>query len=109
RASLRAMALAVSRLRVSVAHVLIDGNQEIPLDISQTPIVSGDAKSASIAAASIVAKVARDRFMLRMDRKFPQYGFARHKGYPTRDHIEALRRHGPCPLHRRTFSGVRTG
>lgn len=108
RASLRSMAVAVGRLCVVVGHVLIDGNQEIPLEIPQTTIVSGDAKSASIAAASIVAKVARDRFMERMDRKFPQYGFARHKGYPTRDHIRALQDHGPCLLHRRTFSGVPT-
>ncbi len=106
-ASLRAMACAAGRLPLSLDHLLVDGNRPIPFDAPQTPVVSGDALCASIAAASIVAKVLRDRLMERMDRRFPQYGFGRHKGYPTREHLEALRAHGPCSLHRRTFRGVR--
>lgn len=106
QASLRAMAAAVGRLGVPVGHLLIDGNKKIPSGLPQSPIVSGDSKCACIAAASIIAKVARDRLMERFDRRFPQYGFARHKGYPTRAHLDALRSHGPCFLHRRTFNGV---
>ena len=108
RASLRAMATAVARLAVPVDYLLIDGNQPLSLDLPQAPIVSGDSLCASIAAASIVAKVLRDRLMERLDRRFPHYGFARHKGYPTREHIAALRLHGPCHLHRRTYRGVAT-
>ncbi len=106
QASLRAMATAVGRLGVQVGHILIDGNREIPSSLPQSAVVSGDSKCACVAAASIVAKVVRDRLMERFDRRFPQYGFARHKGYPTRDHLDALRSHGPCFLHRRTFNGV---
>lgn len=106
RASLNAMAEAVARLGVPVGHLLIDGNKNVPSGVAQTPVVSGDSKCACIAAASIIAKVARDRLMERFDRRFPQYGFARHKGYPTRGHLDALRSHGPCFLHRRTFNGV---
>jgi ribonuclease HII len=69
-------------------------------------LVDGDARCASVAAASIVAKVTRDRLMLEADQKYPEYGFARHKGYATPDHLAALDRHGPCPLHRRSFDGV---
>jgi ribonuclease HII len=69
-------------------------------------LVDGDARCASVAAASIVAKVTRDRLMLEADQKYPEYGFARHKGYGTADHLAALDRHGPCPLHRRSFAGV---
>jgi ribonuclease HII len=69
-------------------------------------LVDGDARCASVAAASIVAKVTRDRLMVDADRQFPEYGFAQHKGYGTPEHLAALDRHGPCPLHRRTFSGV---
>ena len=68
--------------------------------------MDGDARCASVAAASIVAKVTRDRIMAEADKEFPEYGFARHKGYATADHLAALDRHGPCALHRRTFSGV---
>ena len=108
RASLRAMATAVARLAVPVDYLLIDGNRPLSLDLPQASIVSGDSLCASIAAASIVAKVMRDRMMERLDRRFPYYGFARHKGYPTREHIAALRLHGPCRLHRRTYNGVAT-
>lgn len=109
RASLRAMAAAVGRLSVAVGHLLVDGNRPVPLDIPQSPLVKGDSACACIAAASIVAKVARDRLMERMDRRFPHYGFRRHKGYPTRAHLAALEVHGPCAIHRRTFRGVSMG
>ncbi|MEK6709555.1 MAG: ribonuclease HII [Nitrospinota bacterium] len=106
QASLWAMARAAGRLALAPDHVLVDGNRPIPLPLPQTPVVSGDARCACVAAASIVAKVLRDRLMVRLDREFPAYGFGRHKGYPTQEHLEALRAHGPCRLHRRTFRGV---
>ena len=106
QASLRAMATAVEGLRLAPAHVLIDGNQRIPSPLPQTPLVKGDSRCACIAAASVVAKVYRDRLMARMEGRYPGYGFGKHKGYPTRDHLAALERHGPCGIHRRTFRGV---
>lgn len=106
QASLHAMAMAVGRLGHPVDYLLIDGNKKIPVEVPQSAVVSGDATCASIAAASIFAKVVRDRLMERLDVRFPHYGFARHKGYPTRDHLAAIREHGPCVLHRRTFRGV---
>lgn len=106
-ATTRAMAKAVRRLRLEPAIVLIDGNQAAPqIHLPQRCIVKGDRYSASIAAASIVAKVSRDRIMQSLDRRFPGYGFARHKGYPTPQHYAALQRLGPCALHRMTFRGV---
>ena len=100
-----AMREAVSKLSVIPAVTLNDavtipGLQE---DIRQVPIIKGDAKSLSIAAASIIAKVTRDRLMREYDRLYPQYGFAGHKGYGSAEHIRAIREHGPCPIHRRTF------
>ena len=106
QASLRAMATAVEGLGVAPAHILIDGNKRIPVPLPQTPLVKGDSRCACIAAASVVAKVYRDRVMARMDMRFPGYGFGKHKGYPTREHLAALERHGPCRIHRRTFRGV---
>ena len=106
QASLQAMARAVGRLGCPMDYLLIDGNKKIPVGVPQSAVVSGDATCASIAAASIFAKVIRDRLMARLDVRFPHYGFARHKGYPTRDHLAAIREHGPCFLHRRTFRGV---
>ena len=106
QASLRAMAAAAEGLGFAPAHVLVDGNREIPTALPQMPLVKGDSRCACIAAASVVAKVYRDRVMARMDGRFPGYGFGRHKGYPTRDHLAALARHGPCRIHRRTFRGV---
>jgi len=106
QASLRAMATAVERLELAPAHVLVDGNRKIPTALPQTPLVKGDSRCACIAAASVIAKVYRDWVMARMDGRFPAYGFGRHKGYPTRDHLVALKRHGPCSIHRRTFRGV---
>ena len=73
------------------------------LDILQVPVIKGDAKCISIAAASILAKVTRDRIMEEMDEKYPEYGFAKHKGYGTREHMDAIRKFGPCPIHRRSF------
>jgi len=106
-ATWRAMRVALGRLRVSPALVLVDGKLRIPgVRCPQRAIIAGDRRSASVAAASIVAKVARDAFMLRADRRYPEYGFRRHKGYATVDHREALDRLGPCPLHRRSFHGV---
>jgi ribonuclease HII len=87
-------------------HVLVDGRSIPELDLPQTRIVGGDRSDGSIAAASIVAKVHRDGLMRRLERRYPGYGFARHKGYATREHLEALRRLGPCPVHRRSFAPV---
>jgi len=107
RASLEAMRRAVARLAVAPALVLVDGDAEIPgLAVPQCPLVSGDARVLSIAAASVVAKVVRDRIMDRLDRVWPQYGFARHKGYGTAEHLAALEVHGPCALHRYSFAPV---
>ncbi len=107
RASLRAMAIAVENLCPRPDFLLIDGPHPAPLELPQKPIVDGDALSVSIAAASIVAKVTRDRLMDGYDAYYPAFGFARHKGYPTRLHREAIRTFGCCPIHRRTFRGVR--
>lgn len=107
QATLRAMAMAAASLRPRPDHLLIDGMFTIAADIPQQAIKGGDALSISIAAASIVAKVTRDRMMAQLDILFPEYGFGRHKGYPTRHHRSAIVRHGCCPFHRRTFKGVR--
>jgi ribonuclease HII len=107
RASLRAMAIAVENLSPRPDYLLIDGPYPTPLDLPQKPIIDGDALSVSIAAASIVAKVTRDRLMEGYDAYYPVFGFARHKGYPTQFHREAIRSFGCCPIHRRTFRGVR--
>jgi len=107
QATLRSMERAVGRLNVPPDFLLIDGNVKVPLDLPQQTLVKGDARSLSIAAASVVAKVVRDRIMNGFDRIFPGYGFARHKGYGSAAHLEALARLGPCPCHRRTFGGVR--
>lgn len=106
RASLEAMRKAVIGLPLPPDCVLIDGRDEISVSVFQEAIVRGDARSASIGAASIVAKVTRDRMMRALHRKWPQYNFAKHKGYPTAEHRAALARYGPCPAHRRTFNGV---
>ena len=107
RASLEAMRRAVARLRVTPSLVLVDGNDTVPgLALPQRPVVGGDARMLSIAAASILAKVVRDRIMERLDGVWPGYGFARHKGYGTPEHLEALARLGPCALHRYSFSPV---
>jgi ribonuclease HII len=107
KAALRAMAQAVQALRPIPQMVLVDGHQPLPLAFPQQPVIKGDVLCPSIAAASIVAKVYRDRLMERLHRRYPQYNFARHKGYATAEHLEALRCWGPCELHRRTFRGVK--
>jgi len=98
-----AMENAVQKLSIKPEFLLVDGNDNISFGIPCEYIIKGDAKSQSIAAASIVAKVTRDRYMIEMDEKYPEYGFARNKGYGTKEHMDALRKYGPCPLHRKTF------
>jgi ribonuclease HII len=105
-ATRRAMGEALRRLALVPDLVITDFVRLAGLACPQRNLVDGDARCASVAAASIVAKVTRDRLMLDADRQFPDYGFARHKGYPTPEHLAALDRLGPCALHRRTFSGV---
>lgn len=102
-ASMLAMKKAVEGLCVCPDVAYIDGNRVPNLKIPAIPVVKGDAVSASIAAASILAKVSRDRFMLELDRQYPQYGFARHKGYPTKEHYECIGRYGISPVHRISF------
>ncbi len=106
RAGLEAMRRAVEGLGRTPDHVLVDGREVPRLAVPQTRIVGGDRSDGSIAAASIVAKVHRDALMVRLERRYPGYGFARHKGYATREHLEALLRLGPCPAHRRSFAPV---
>jgi len=102
----RAMNDALGLLQPTPAHVLVDGLHVPSLGWPQTAIVGGDGRSYSIAAASVLAKVTRDRAMLEADVRHPGYGFARHKGYPTAAHLAALARLGPCDLHRRSFAPV---
>ena len=101
RATHAAMARAAEGLGTKIDHCLIDGLTVPGFPIPHDGVVKGDGKSLSIAAASVIAKVARDRRMRQHAIEFPHYGFDRHKGYGTKDHLEALRRHGPCPIHRR--------
>ena len=107
RATHEAMRRAVAKLDPQPQHVLIDGLPVRPFPIEQTALVGGDALSFSIAAASIIAKVTRDRIMVAHGAKFPGYDFARHKGYGTPQPLAALKQHGPCPIHRRSFQPVR--
>ncbi len=106
RASLTAMARAVDGLRPAPEFLLIDGNQNIESHLPQLTVVGGDALCPSISAASILAKVHRDRIMVEAHQRFPAYNFAANKGYGTAEHRRALELHGPCPLHRRTFRPV---
>jgi len=106
RATLLAMRRAVEALAVVPAEVLVDGNQCPSLACPVRAIVRGDRDVAAISAASILAKTARDALLVELDRQFPQYGFAQHKGYATPEHLAALGRHGPCAIHRRTFAPV---
>ncbi len=107
QASLKAMAQAVDRLELRPKALLIDGNQTIPNVLPQKAVVHGDQRSLSVASASIVAKVFRDALMEEMHRHYPQYNFARNKGYATLEHRNALKLYGCCPIHRKTFKGVR--
>ncbi|MCK5825821.1 MAG: ribonuclease HII [Desulfuromusa sp.] len=107
QATLLAMERAILHLSKAPDHLLIDGITPIPLKISQQTLIKGDSRSLSIAAASVVAKVVRDRIMQSFARQLPEYGFAKHKGYGTRLHRQAIAEFGPCYLHRKTFSGVK--
>ena len=107
RATHQAMRRAVAALTVQPQHVLIDGLPVRPFPIPQTALVGGDGASFSIAAASIIAKVTRDRIMVEMDALYPGYKFSQHKGYGTAEHLDILRTNGPCPIHRRSFLPVR--
>lgn len=106
RATQKAMEEAIKNLPLLPDILLIDGNQRLPIPLAQIVITKGDQRCQSIAAASIVAKVTRDRLMLRYHETYPQYNFARHKGYATREHLQAIRRYGCCPLHRRSFKPI---
>ncbi|MCX7242050.1 MAG: ribonuclease HII [Burkholderiales bacterium] len=106
QATLLAMRRAVQGLRLKPTLVLVDGNRLPVLDIRAQAIVKGDSKVAAIAAASILAKVHRDRWCLELDTAFPEYGFASHKGYGTAEHLQALQEHGACPQHRKSFAPV---
>jgi len=106
KASLEAMKRAVFCLTPRPDFLLVDGIHAVPVPIPQNCIKKGDRLSLSISAASVIAKVYRDRIMRSFDTRFPQYGFVRHKGYGTAGHRAALRRYGPCPIHRRSFRGV---
>jgi ribonuclease HII len=108
QATLRAMVQALESLTLNPDYLLIDALTLPDLQIPQKALIRGDDRSQSIAAASVIAKVTRDRMMLECDRLFPQYHFRSHKGYGTAEHLEALARFGPCPIHRKTFRRVRT-
>ena len=108
QASLLAMKLAIVNMPTPPPDfILVDGKFTIPLAIAQDALIKGESKSASIAAASIIAKVTRDRLMQQLSGRYPVYNFSKNKGYPTREHRLAIATHGPCPVHRMTFRGVR--
>lgn len=102
-ARLLAMERAIQKLSPAADYALIDGNRDRGITVPHETVVKGDSRSANIAAASILAKVSRDRYMLEMAQTYPEYEFEKHKGYPTKRHYELLRKYGPCPIHRRTF------
>lgn len=107
QAALLAMQQAVKNCNLSPDLLLIDGNKRVDHPAQQWTIVKGDGKSLSIAAASVLAKVTRDRIMQEYHQSYPEYEFDRHKGYPTKRHREKIQQHGPCPIHRKTFKGVK--
>ncbi|HCY86335.1 MAG TPA: ribonuclease HII [Desulfobacteraceae bacterium] len=107
QAALLSMKRAMDDLATTPDYLLIDGKFTIDSDLPQEAIVKGDSRSISVAAASIIAKVTRDRIMKELAQEYPVYGFDRHKGYPTKAHKQAIIDHGPCPVHRRSFRGVR--
>jgi ribonuclease HII len=107
QATMLAMQQAVEQLTVPPQHVFIDGNRCPQINVPATAIVKGDSRVAEISAASILAKVERDAQMMVLHQTYPQYGFDRHKGYPTKAHFEALAEHGPCPEHRTSYKPVR--
>ena len=103
KASLLAMKRSVEKLKVQPDLILVDGNKSFSYDAEVIPIVKGDSKSLSIASASIIAKVVRDRIMMKLAKEYPYYGWERNKGYPTKEHIEAVLKYGACRIHRKTF------
>jgi ribonuclease HII len=107
QATHRAMNEALAKLNPQPQHALVDGRPVTTMRVPQTAIVKGDARSYSIAAASVLAKVTRDRLMLEFDRQFPNYGFAGHKGYGTAKHLAAIAAHGACPIHRKSFAPLK--
>lgn len=107
QATHRAMNLALEQLQPAPQHVLVDGNPVKSMRFPNTPLVKGDARSYSIAAGSVIAKVTRDRLMLEYDKLYPGYGFAEHKGYGTPQHLAAIAALGPCPIHRKSFAPFR--
>jgi ribonuclease HII len=98
---------ALAQLRPAPEHALVDGRPVKTMPVPHTAIVQGDARSYSIAAASVLAKVTRDRLMLEFDRQWPEYGFAVHKGYGTARHLATIEKFGPCPIHRRSFAPLK--
>ncbi|MFW5486941.1 MAG: ribonuclease HII [Desulfovibrio sp.] len=108
QATMRAMARASEQLKSRPALLLVDGNRTFSSPIAQRAIVGGDLSQPCISAASIIAKTFRDKLMAALDRRYPGYGLTKHKGYGTREHMEAIERLGPCRVHRVTFRGVRT-
>ena len=106
-ASRLAMMEAIKKLKIKAQYVLSDA-MPMNIDVPVKPIIKGDALSESIAAASIIAKVTRDRYMDEMDKLYPEYGFKKHKGYPTKDHIEAIKKYGITDIHRKTFKPIKT-
>jgi ribonuclease HII len=107
RATHQAMSAALAKLKPQPQHALVDGRPVKTMRLPQTAIIKGDARSYSIAAASVLAKVTRDRLMLEFDRQWPVYGFAEHKGYGTARHLAAIAAHGPCPIHRKSFAPIK--
>jgi len=107
QASHRAMNAALAQLKPAPQHALVDGLRVKSMTVPHTAIVGGDGHSYSIGAASILAKVSRDRLMVELDQRYPEYGFAEHKGYATPEHLAAIKAHGACPIHRQTFSPFR--
>lgn len=107
QATFKAMKQALSQLSIKPNHLLIDGNKRLKTNIPETPVIKGDSLSQSIAAASILAKVSRDRLMIDLEKKYPQFQFSKHKGYGTKQHQEELKKYGPIPEHRKSFKPVR--
>jgi ribonuclease HII len=108
QASFLAMRRAIKKLKIEPDYILVDGGFKIPkLTKPQTAIIKGDAKVWVIAAASIIAKVSRDWMMTEADKEYPEYLFAKHKGYGTKEHLEMIAKHGPCPIHRRSFAPIK--
>ena len=107
QSTLLAMQRSITRLSTRPDYLLIDGITPLPTEIAQLTLKKGDSRSLSVAAASVIAKVVRDRIMYAHDKKYPVYGFAQHKGYGTKLHRQVIASHGPCPQHRTTFAGVK--